>query len=312
MPSERTGPHPCEHDERQYHRRESEPPRPGTEGMPFTTVRSATRLNANVAKPGNRAPSSKVVWKNATPWHRPVVHAEQADHIGAEHLDFGVAADEAVCRLTHLITPKQRHERHARRGRSAGGGRKSPPVRRTYEPAKGSPLISRYSLSLAFDWLAVSALARSARLGPLCGSQRVQNSRNKPHGGPGRTTAAGKLEKTPAAPSSPGGQQPTHRKPHERPPMTGAEIPVQPYERERHPERRHVLEMRQERGGRKTGIRPAERPSAQPPHQRGMLPCFLGGFRSRLVSSASRAAINLARVCRGRMTSSTNPRCAAT
>jgi len=27
-------------------------------------------------------------------------------------------------------------------------------------------------------------LARSARLGPLCGSQREQNSRNEPHSGP--------------------------------------------------------------------------------------------------------------------------------
>ena len=44
----------------------------------------------------------------------------------------------------------------------------------------------------------------------------------------------------------------------------------------------------------------------------GMLPCFLGGLRSRLVSSAPSAAISLARVCRGKMTSSMKPRSAAT
>ena len=71
-------------------------------------------------------------------------------------------------------------------------------ISRSKEPTKGSPLsfdyrsghpeqsrgvISGYSLSLALGWLAVSAWARSARLGPLCGSQRVRNSRNKPHSG---------------------------------------------------------------------------------------------------------------------------------
>ena len=34
-------------------------------------------------------------------------------------------------------------------------------------------------------------LARSARLGPLCGSQPVQNSRNEPHSGPGQEPAGG-------------------------------------------------------------------------------------------------------------------------
>src|SRR5688500_8842705 len=45
---------------------------------------------------------------------------------------------------------------------------------------------------------------------------------------------------------------------------------------------------------------------------RGMLPCFLGGLRSRLVSNAASAALTLARVSRGWMTSSMNPRSAAT
>ena len=44
----------------------------------------------------------------------------------------------------------------------------------------------------------------------------------------------------------------------------------------------------------------------------GMFPCFFGGFRSRFVSSPASAAISLARVWRGRITSSTNPRDAAT
>ena len=35
-------------------------------------------------------------------------------------------------------------------------------------------------------------LARSARLGPLCGRQRVQNSRNKPHSGPTAHRGAGR------------------------------------------------------------------------------------------------------------------------
>ena len=44
----------------------------------------------------------------------------------------------------------------------------------------------------------------------------------------------------------------------------------------------------------------------------GMLPCFFGGFLSRLVSRPARAAISFARVWRGWMTSSMNPRAAAT
>ena len=87
--------------------------------VPFTTARSAMRPNANVVKPGKQGAFLEVVRQNATPWHRAVIHAEQADDVGAEHLDFGVAADEAVCRLTHLITPKQRHKRHARNGSRA-------------------------------------------------------------------------------------------------------------------------------------------------------------------------------------------------
>jgi len=43
-----------------------------------------------------------------------------------------------------------------------------------------------------------------------------------------------------------------------------------------------------------------------------MLPCFFGGFRSRLVSSAASAEISLRRVIRGGITSSMNPRAAAT
>ena len=35
------------------------------------------------------------------------------------------------------------------------------------------------------DWLPTS-LASFARLGPLCGLQRLQNSRNEPHCGPSR------------------------------------------------------------------------------------------------------------------------------
>ncbi len=46
--------------------------------------------------------------------------------------------------------------------------------------------------------------------------------------------------------------------------------------------------------------------------QSGMLPCFFGGLRSRLVWRVASASISLARVCRGRITSSTNPREAAT
>src|SRR5688572_20568669 len=44
----------------------------------------------------------------------------------------------------------------------------------------------------------------------------------------------------------------------------------------------------------------------------GILPCFLGGFLSRLFSQLASAAMSLARVIRGRMTSSTYPREAAT
>ena len=45
--------------------------------------------------------------------------------------------------------------------------------------------------------------------------------------------------------------------------------------------------------------------------QRGMLPCFLGGFRSRLFASTCRPEIRCCRVWRGSMTSSTYPRAAA-
>ena len=45
--------------------------------------------------------------------------------------------------------------------------------------------------------------------------------------------------------------------------------------------------------------------------QSGMLPCFLVGFLSRLVSSVESAAMSFARVCLGRITSSTKPREAA-
>ncbi len=44
----------------------------------------------------------------------------------------------------------------------------------------------------------------------------------------------------------------------------------------------------------------------------GMFPCFLGGFLSRFVSSPASAAMSFDRVCLGRITSSTNPREAAT
>ena len=43
----------------------------------------------------------------------------------------------------------------------------------------------------------------------------------------------------------------------------------------------------------------------------GMFPCFFGGFLSRFVSSAESARISLARVWRGRITSSMKPRSAA-
>jgi hypothetical protein len=46
--------------------------------------------------------------------------------------------------------------------------------------------------------------------------------------------------------------------------------------------------------------------------QSGILPCFLGGFLSRLVSSLASAAIRRVRVWRGRITSSMKPREAAT
>src|SRR5689334_6098913 len=45
---------------------------------------------------------------------------------------------------------------------------------------------------------------------------------------------------------------------------------------------------------------------------RGMLPCFFGGFVSRLSPSISKALIRRGRVSDGRMTSSTYPRAAAT
>src|SRR5262245_53664843 len=44
------------------------------------------------------------------------------------------------------------------------------------------PLISPRSLLAGCQCL----LPRFARLGPLCGSQRVRNSRNEPHSGPNR------------------------------------------------------------------------------------------------------------------------------
>ena len=47
------------------------------------------------------------------------------------------------------------------------------------------------------------------------------------------------------------------------------------------------------------------------PAYSGMFPCFFGGFRSRLVSSAASAAMSFLRVCLGSITSSMNPRCAA-
>ena len=43
----------------------------------------------------------------------------------------------------------------------------------------------------------------------------------------------------------------------------------------------------------------------------GMLPCFFGGLRSRLLSRFRSAAMSFLRVSRGRITSSTNPRLAA-
>jgi len=50
----------------------------------------------------------------------------------------------------------------------------------TGEPAKGSALDIPAEPLAGCQYL----LARSARLGPLCRSQRVQNSRNEPHSGP--------------------------------------------------------------------------------------------------------------------------------
>ena len=53
--------------------------------VPFTTARNAMTPNANVVKPGNRAPFLEVVRQDTTPGDRPVIHAEQADDVGAEH-----------------------------------------------------------------------------------------------------------------------------------------------------------------------------------------------------------------------------------
>jgi len=49
----------------------------------------------------------------------------------------------------------------------------------------------------------------------------------------------------------------------------------------------------------------------EPSLHRGMLPCFLGGFWSRLVRAMSRPVMILRRVCRGSITSSMKPRSAA-
>lgn len=48
-----------------------------------------------------------------------------------------------------------------------------------------------------------------------------------------------------------------------------------------------------------------------PKHQSGMLPCFRGGFVSRLFFSSERARISFGRVNFGSMTSSMKPRSAA-
>src|SRR5207249_2128619 len=55
---------------------------------------------------------------------------------------------------------------------------------------------------------------------------------------------------------------------------------------------------------------PAAAPPAVPRY-RGMLPCFLGGFLSRFVSSVASASIRRGRVSRGSMMSSRYPRAAA-
>jgi cyclase len=57
----------------------------------------------------------------------------------------------------------------------------------TLGPAKGSALDIPPAPSAGCQ----SLLARSARLGPLCGSQPVQNSRNEPHSGPGPEPVGG-------------------------------------------------------------------------------------------------------------------------
>ncbi len=86
---------------------------------------------------------------------------------------------------------------------------------------------------------------------------------------------------------------------------------------------------RRRAGGKQVGLYSVERADRDWPHVKcsvsyvrfvseggraysGMFPCFFGGFFSRLVSSPASAAISFARVCLGRITSSTNPRDAAT
>ena len=68
-------------------------------------------------------------------------------------------------------------------------------------------------------------------------------------------------------------------------------------------------------GERHWSAKPRSLPALTPspsPAQRGMLPCFFGGFFSRLVVSVASARISFLRVVRGWMISSTNPRAAAT
>jgi len=62
------------------------------------------------------------------------------------------------------------------------GARRVPkgPTHSHKKPTKGSALDLPAELSVGSQ----SLLARFARLGPLCGSQRVRNSRNEPHSGP--------------------------------------------------------------------------------------------------------------------------------
>jgi hypothetical protein len=116
-----------------------------------------------------------------------------AAHLGSRIADTGprIGGPVQVCagpwRTSGDWWRDRMHEQHVRHNR--GRALHDTELRSQREPAKGSALDIPPEPSAGCQ----SLLARSARLGPLCGSQQVRNSCNEPHSGPDALRCAASL-----------------------------------------------------------------------------------------------------------------------